>query len=65
MLTFLLRADEFYILTRFINRAFLQYMTFRMAHHALEYYLKAGLSTNITNKNTKKLRHNIENLWEE
>lgn len=63
MLPFLLRADEFYLLTRFSNRAFLQYMAYRMAHHTLEYYLKAGLSIYFTTNDMKKLGHNIDDLW--
>lgn len=65
MLLFLLRADEFYLLTRFCNRAFLQYMTYRIAHHALEYYLKAGLSTYLSTDDMKKFGHDIESLWKE
>jgi HEPN domain-containing protein len=40
-------------------------MTYRMAHHALEYYLKAGLSVFRSIKDMKKLGHNIESLWRE
>jgi len=65
MVVFLLRADEFYLLTRFSNRAFLQYMTYRMAHHALEYYLKAGLSVFLPVEGMKKLGHDVVSLWKE
>lgn len=64
-LSFLLRADEFYLLTRFCNRAFLKYMTYRMAHHALEYYLKAGLSTYLSTDGMKRLGHDVESPWKE
>jgi HEPN domain-containing protein len=64
-LSFLLRADEFYILTRYCHRAFLQLSTFRMAHHALEYYLKSGLAYSMTLEELKKLGHKIQSLWKE
>jgi len=65
MMMFLLMADEFYILTRYSALAFFQYATFRMAHHALEYYLKAGLSLQSSLNDLKKLGHNLEALWHE
>jgi len=65
MCSFLLRADEFYVLTRFSYQAFLQRMIFRMSHHALEYYIKAGLSQYLTEKRIKKLGHNVDSLWKE
>lgn len=64
-LSFLLRADEFYILTRYCHRAFLQFSTFRMAHHALEYYMKSGLAYSMTLEDLKRLGHSIESLWNE
>jgi len=65
MVMFLLRADEFYILTRYSALSFLQYTTFRMVHHTLEYYLKAGLSLHSSVAELKKLGHNLETLWDE
>jgi hypothetical protein len=64
-LLFLLRADEFYILTRYSYCAFLQYSPFRLAHHALEYYLKSGLSHFITLKQLKSFGHKVTDLWKE
>jgi hypothetical protein len=62
-LSFLLRADEFYILTRYCHRAFFQLSTFHTAHHALEYYLKSGLAYSMTLKELKNLGHKIVSLW--
>ncbi len=64
-LLFLLRADEFYILTRCSYRAFFQYSTFRLAHHAIEFYLKAGLSYFKSPKELKKIGHNLTSLYDE
>lgn len=65
MMSLLLRADEFYILTRYSAIAFLQSATFHMAHHAVEYYLKAGLSLQISLAELKKFRHDLEKLWDQ
>ena len=60
---FLLRADEFYILTRFCALAFFQFMTFRMAHHTFEYYFKAGLASYLSTNDLKRLGHDLEALY--
>jgi hypothetical protein len=62
---FLLRADEFYVLTRFSWFAFLQFMPFRIAHHTLEYYFKAGLALHLPSNELKTLGHNLEELCNE
>lgn len=64
MLLFLLRADEFYILTRCCYHAFFQYLTFRLAHHTIEYYLKSGLSAYVSMNAMRRLGHNLDKLWE-
>lgn len=64
-LGFLLRADEFYILTRYCYRAFLQHSAFHLVHHALEYYLKSGLAYYVTPRELKRLGHKVEALWRE
>ena len=64
-LLFLLRADQFYILTRYSYWAFLQDSSFRLAHHTLEYYLKSGLSHFIELKRLKSFGHKVTSLWKE
>ncbi len=64
-LSFLLRADEFYIVTRFCYYAFLQYPAFRLAHHTLEYYLKSGLVYFMTLQQLKSIGHKLKALWKE
>ena len=62
---FLDYADDYYILTRFCYFSFLQSMAFHNAHHAIEYYLKAGISDNLDMHSLKRLGHNLENLWDQ
>jgi hypothetical protein len=59
---FLLHADELYALTRFAYFAFLQNAALRNAHHAIEYYLKAGLAEEISLEELKRLGHNLSKL---
>jgi len=60
---FLLQADELYSLTRFAYFAGLMNVTFRNAHHALEYYLKASLADQISLSDLKNLGHNLTKLY--
>ena len=39
-------------------------MTLRMAHHTIEYYLKAALSLYLNLAELKDLRHNLESLYD-
>ena len=59
---FLLQADELYSLTRFAYFAGLMNVTFRNAHHTLEYYLKASLAGRISLRDLKRLGHNLTKL---
>jgi hypothetical protein len=61
---FLLQADELYSLTRFAYFAFLMNVTFRSAHNALEYYLKASLADRIPLPNLKRFGHDLTALYE-
>lgn len=60
---FLLQADEIYSLTRFAYFAGLMTVTFRNAHHTLEYYLKAALADRIPLSDLKRLGHNLTMLY--
>ncbi len=59
---FLMYADECYIVTRFCFFAFLQSTVFRMAHHSLEYYLKAYLAPHLAVRELKALGHRLSDL---
>lgn len=61
-LWFLLNADELYTLTRFSYFAFLQNVAFRNAHHALEYYYKAGLADSVPLEKLKQIGHSLRKL---
>jgi len=59
---FLLYGDECYAVTRFCYFAFLQCTVFRLAHHTVEYYLKAFLGASIELENLKKMGHHLDSL---
>ena len=59
---FLTYADECYVVTRVCYFAFLTSTVFRMAHHAIEYYLKAALATSMTLSELKRRRHDLVDL---
>lgn len=60
---FFWQADELYSLTRFAYFAGLMNVTFRNAHHALEYYLKASLADQIPLSDLKRQGHNLTKLY--
>ncbi len=59
---FLMYADECYVVTRFCFFAFLQSTVFRMAHHSLEYYLKAYLAPHLSLSELKAFSHRLSDL---
>ena len=62
---FLRYGDECYALTRFCYFAFMQSTVFRMAHHTIEYYLKAALLESLDVGKLRKLNHNLSGLADE
>ena len=59
---FLAYGDECYATTRFCYFAFMQSLVFRLAHHTLEYYLKAALAESSNLPELKRLGHRLRAL---
>jgi hypothetical protein len=59
---FLAYGDECYATTRFCYFAFMQSLVFRLAHHTLEYYLKAALAKSSNLPELKRLGHRLRAL---
>ena len=62
-LWFLLTADELYSCTRFAFFAFFHQTVFRLAHHTIEYYLKAGLANFVSDRAMRSMGHDISALY--
>jgi hypothetical protein len=62
-LWFLLTADELYSCTRFAYFAFFPQTVFRLAHHTIEYYLKAGLANFVSDRAMRSMGHDISALY--
>lgn len=59
---FMRYGDECYVVTRFCYFAFLQSTVYRLAHHTLEYYLKAYLVPELGTNKLKRLGHRLVEL---
>lgn len=60
---YVLKGDEFYILTRFCGLNLLETSAFFLTHQCLEYYLKAGISIHMSPQKIKLLGHDLMKLY--